>query len=550
MPILYVNGKRRGLRIRGRAVVGNPGKRVPLNRQGVRALDDWAMRKRTVSGGRWEGQSRVISPQRPKRRASGHTVHRLNPGRKQPAALARYWKARKANKKHRRPSMSLWARRARANREAAKANPARRRKQWLFGAGKDLAAERGRRRKARRAKAKRTHNRKRSRRARRSTHMAKGSRKRSRAMKRYWASRKRAGKVGRIGRTRRARKRSKGRGRRRQPAALARYWKAVRAGKARKPRRRRGKRRARRTSAPKRRRRRRASRTRKMSRAEIQSIMRTGGTGTLRLNPGRRRRRRRARRAHAGYTRRRRSTRRRRRSHGRRRYRRNPHRRRSHRRYRRNPGNMLLDLAKSAIPVLLSLYGARMLVSRVGPMIPGVSALGSLQGPALAVGSVLGAHFATRKIGFLAKHRTAIMTGVTLSALDSLFRAFAPASIQGMLGMGDYVAVSMGDYVAVGATPLREDFTLSDYVGVGGDGVSEELGLEEELGVDQDLGAVADGYMGGLPGGPRLLAPVPTQAFVQPVPARSFTKQIPQATAAYDNPNQLYGGIFGGKFGG
>lgn len=211
---------------------------------------------------------------------------------------------------------------------------------------------------------------------------------------------------------------------------------------------------------------------------------------------------------------------------------------------------MLLDLAKGAIPVLLSLYGARMIVSKIGPMLPGVSALGSLQGPALAVGSVLGAHFATKKIGFLARHRTAIMTGVTLSALDALFQAFAPASVKGMLGMGDYVAVSMGDYVAVGATPLREDFTLSDYVAVGGDGVSEELGLEEELGVSEDLGAVADGYMGGLPGGPRLLAPVPTQAFVQPVPARSFTKQIPGATAAYDNPNQLYGGIFGGKFGG
>jgi hypothetical protein len=210
---------------------------------------------------------------------------------------------------------------------------------------------------------------------------------------------------------------------------------------------------------------------------------------------------------------------------------------------------MLLDLAKGAIPVLLSLYGTRMIVSKLGPMLPGVSALGSLQGPALAVGSVLGAHFVTKKVAFFAKYRTAIMTGVTLNALDSLFQAFAPASVKGMLGMGDYVAVSMGDYVAVGATPLRDDFTLSDYVGVGSDGVSEELGLEEELGVSEDLGA-ADGYMGGLPGGARLLAPVPTQSFVQQIPARSFTKQIPQATAAYDNPGQLYGGIFGGKFGG
>jgi len=44
---------------------------------------------------------------------------------------------------------------------------------------------------------------------------------------------------------------------------------------------------------------------------------------------------------------------------------------------------MLIDLAKQALPVLAGFYGARLLVSKVGPMIPGVSALGTLAGPAL-----------------------------------------------------------------------------------------------------------------------------------------------------------------------
>jgi hypothetical protein len=42
---------------------------------------------------------------------------------------------------------------------------------------------------------------------------------------------------------------------------------------------------------------------------------------------------------------------------------------------------------------------------------------------------------------------------------------------------------------------------------------------------------------------------IPTQSFLSPVPARSFTKVIPPAGSTYDNPGQIYGGIFGGGFG-
>jgi hypothetical protein len=205
---------------------------------------------------------------------------------------------------------------------------------------------------------------------------------------------------------------------------------------------------------------------------------------------------------------------------------------------------MLMDLAKRALPVLLGFYGTRMIVSKIGPMIPGVSALGTLQGPVLAVGSVVGVNFLTQKVGALAKHRTELVLGAALSALDSIFQAFAPASVKALVGMSDYVAV--GDYFAVGATPLNDQMTMSDYVAVGGDGVEQELGLEEELGVEEELGS--DALLGGVTQG-SLLQTIPTQRYLAPVPARSFSRPIPTAGGQYDNPNQLYGGIFNGGFG-
>jgi hypothetical protein len=260
-----------------------------------------------------------------------------------------------------------------------------------------------------------------------------------------------------------------------------------------------------------------------MTAAEIQSIM---GGRTVRANPSRRRRRR-SRRGH-----------------------RRAHRRYGHRRYRRNPGGEVIGFLKQAVPVLLSMFGTGAAVNFVGPMIPGVASLGSLQGPVLSTAAFLGAGFATKKVAFLAKHRGAIMMGAGLNAFLSIIKAFAPANVKALVGMGVGDYVQMGDYIAVGgAPPLREDFTLSDYIAVGGDGVSEELGMgvEEELGaVEEELG---NDLLGGMPGGASLLKPVPSQKFVMPIPARSFTKQIPAATTSYDNPSQVYTGIFGGGFG-
>ena len=155
--------------------------------------------------------------------------------------------------------------------------------------------------------------------------------------------------------------------------------------------------------------------------------MARGPGGTLKYNPSRRRKRRKSRKSH-------------------RRGRRKLHKRYG-RGYRKNPGSMLIDLAKRAVPVLIGLYGARLLVKKIGPMIPGTSALGSFAQPALAVGAVFAVNIATKKVAELAKYRNELLLGVGMAAIDALVTAFAPASVKGLLGVGD-IYDQMGDYVA------------------------------------------------------------------------------------------------------
>lgn len=199
---------------------------------------------------------------------------------------------------------------------------------------------------------------------------------------------------------------------------------------------------------------------------------------------------------------------------------------------------MILDLAKKAVPVLAAVYGTRLIAAKIGPMIPGVSSLGAVAQPLLGVGTMVLIAKVAKHSSFVSKHKNELQLGAAFQVIDSLFQAFAPASLKGMVGMNDYV--QMGDYLAVGGVPINDSITLSDYLAVGGDGVSEELGLEEELGVEEELG---NDLLGGMSSS-ALMKRVPTQAFMTPVPARSFTKQVPSAGSQFDNPNQLYTGIF------
>jgi hypothetical protein len=251
------------------------------------------------------------------------------------------------------------------------------------------------------------------------------------------------------------------------------------------------------------------------------SRMLTSG-GTLKMNPSRRRRRKSSRRRHRRPSRRR------------------GYSKRYSRRYRRNPGGFLIDLGKRVLPVLAAFYGTRLIVSKIGPMIPGVSSLGTLANPVLALATVIGVNWGSKKFGALAKHKESLLLGAGVALAESVFQAFAPASVKSLIGMSDYI--QMGDYVAVGATPINDSMTLSDYIAVGSDGVEEELGLEEELGVEEELG---NDLLGGV-STTSMMSRVPSQSFMQPVPARSFTKMIPAAGQTYDNPGQLYGGIFNG----
>ncbi len=359
----------------------------------------------------------------------------------------------------------------------------------------------------------------------RKTVMAKKKRRRARRGKRRTKrrSRRRGRKRAKGGKRRRARRRKSG-GKRRRARRKKRSSKRRSRRRGRK-RAKGGKRRARRKKGGKRRRRRRASAARTVR-------MKRGPHGTLIMNPTRRRRRKSRRR-------------------GRRRARRAA-RRYGKRHYRKNPGGMLIDLAKRAAPVLIGLYGARLLVTRVGPKIPGVSKLGSLQSPLLAVGAILAVNFATKKIGKLAKYRTELLLGTGLNALDALISAFAPASVKAMIGVGDVYDRALGEYLHAGAGPYAEDpsramgeyVQMGEYVSMGA--VDEELGaVDEELGaVDEELGD--EGSYGEGVSQSAMLKPVPRVQMLEPVPTRSYLMPIPPATQAYDNPKSLYQGIFAG----
>ncbi|HMG58024.1 MAG TPA: hypothetical protein VK601_31200 [Kofleriaceae bacterium] len=513
MPILFVNGKRRGLRIRGRAKVTTSRRR--------------ARRNPFPPGGKgnnfvtWEASTKHTSTSRPKyRKAKLGLDYKKYGGVTKYGHMVRLAKRNPAKRKRVKPRRRMSSAQAAAfDRTIAKIHanykPGKRRKKSV----------------------------KRGRRARRSTSMARKKRQ-PEGLRRYQAARRKAGKWGRPGKTRKRRAGDKRHGTRSRARRVKRRSgapkKRRRARKATTvaPKRRRARRTKRRTTTKRRRRarrsstpkRRRSRRTRRVSAHSARTVrmgppsrMYTAG-GTLKMNPSRRRRRKSSRRH-------RRSSRRRHRRSARRGY---------SRRYRRNPGGFLVDLAKRAIPVLAAFYGTRLLVSKIGPMIPGVSALGTLTNPVLALATVVGINFGAKKVAAIAKHKEALLLGSGIALAESLIQAFAPASIKAMIGMSDYI--QMGDYIAVGATPINDSMTLSDYIAVGSDGVEEELGLEEELGVEEELG---NDLLGGVRGG-GLMATVPTQSFLQPVPARSFTKMIPAAGAAYDHPGQLYGGIFNG----
>lgn len=213
---------------------------------------------------------------------------------------------------------------------------------------------------------------------------------------------------------------------------------------------------------------------------------------------------------------------------------------------------------KVAAPVFISLYGARAVSYRLAPRIPGFNRIpAQFQGTVMSLGLLAGGHFLTKKVRFLQKYRLGTMIGLAVNVLDNAFTAFAPASVKGMFGLSGIYDDGLSDYVNVGdyvmqdgVPPIDDDITLSmaDYIEVGQ--IEEELGLEEELGVEEELGGALDrSYLGGVSQS-SMLKQIPARPMLAAVPQRSFTREIPNAGTGYDKAGVLYGGIFGGGFGG
>lgn len=216
--------------------------------------------------------------------------------------------------------------------------------------------------------------------------------------------------------------------------------------------------------------------------------------------------------------------------------------------------SMLMGIVKQALPVAASLYLTRFIIAKIGPKImEHLPIPAQLQGPTIAGLMVVAANFATKR-GPLAKWRSGIMLGTGLNLVDSLVRAFAPAEVKSMFGLGDSGMydqamgefVSVGDYLEVGAQPIDDDIALSDYVETSG--IEEELGaIQEELGVEEDLGDNGPRRLGGVSQSSMLKA-LKASSSVGVVPQRSFVRTVPHAGPGYDNPSTLYTGIFGGGF--
>lgn len=223
------------------------------------------------------------------------------------------------------------------------------------------------------------------------------------------------------------------------------------------------------------------------------------------------------------------------------------------RRYRRNPAGVM-DFVMQVAPVAAALYGSRLVTGLVSERLTMIPA--TFRRPAVAGGLLVAGHFATTKVAALRKHRTGVMIGLGLNALDKIISAFAPENVKGMLGVSDYgtdiygPALGVGEYVTFGATPLEDDITMADYVSVDDyvavEGFEAELGqIEADLGAEMDLGDFSDRRLGGV-ARQQMRAPVGSMKYLAPVPARSFTKVVPPIGQDYDKEDLLYTGVFAG----
>jgi hypothetical protein len=245
-------------------------------------------------------------------------------------------------------------------------------------------------------------------------------------------------------------------------------------------------------------------------------------------------------------------------------------------RMRANPIGGIVDGLKRAFPVAIAFYGGKVLTAMLSGTnstapaatatapaaapaptsgLPGFDKLGQHAGPVGALGLLVAGGFLTSRIGFLRARREQVMLGLGLNAIDTLARAYMPASVKKQIGLGNDEAIydsalrGAGEYVNIGAYESE----MGEYVNIGA--YESEMGEYVNIGAEEDLGSLGDaaselqiGTGIGTPSGP-MLAPVPSRAMVAAVPSRSFTETVPTVGGGFDDLRKLYTGIFRGGYG-
>ena len=207
-------------------------------------------------------------------------------------------------------------------------------------------------------------------------------------------------------------------------------------------------------------------------------------------------------------------------------------------RMRTNPGGgggivkSAINAVKAALPYAAGFYGSRfgtgIVVNQVLARVSASVAGARYARPLGALLTLVGVHYATKKVRALGKHRTGLIVGSAMNVLDQGIKAYGGATVNAYLGTGgmeqdlaDYIQTGTGDYIETG---------MGDYIQT--DGMEQDLAADFE----QDLGACGD-----------ITAPVPTRSMFGPVPRRAMMAPVPEATPEIMESG-LHQGIFSGGF--
>ena len=144
-----------------------------------------------------------------------------------------------------------------------------------------------------------------------------------------------------------------------------------------------------------------------------------------------------------------------------------------------NPVSGITGAITSVAPLAASFYVGNFASRKIGS-IPGIGPfigkLGTHAAPVASIALLVAGHFATKKISGLQKYAGPIMQGFALNFINTAVATYAPASVKGMIGVGD-------------AGIYDEALGLSEYVNQAG---YETIDGYETVGDMQDMADYAD----------------------------------------------------------